>query len=175
MQNSVSSDGTVTEVDSSLCITSFNSFWTAKDGIDLQMIEDTYIAARELKGAGSGTHIGFLISNASLYQQVLISGFDFYNNCNIDYYMKALGVASQNVAGLTNIGTNLAFRVFSSSDTTFTDLVDAVSAYDLDETDDNMTAIGTAAGSLLITMLSVEIPTLSSDTISYIGTGSTFA
>ncbi len=138
------------------------------------MIEATYQAARELKGSGSGTHIGFLISNASLYQQVLITAFDFYNNCNIDYYMKALGVASQNAAGLTNIGTNLAFRVFSSTDTTFSDLVDAVTAYDADSSDDNMEAIGTAAGAMFITMLSVEIPTLSSNTISYINTATSF-
>lgn len=126
------------------------------------MIEATYAAARAAKGSGDGTHIGFLIQNASLYQQVLISGFDFYNNCNIDYYLQAVGVASQNVAGFTNIATNLAFRVFSSSDTTFTDMVDAITAYDADTTDSTLLYdLGFAAGTLLITMLSVEIPTLS--------------
>ena len=126
------------------------------------MIEATYAAARAAKGSGDGTHIGFLIQNASLYQQVLISGFDFYNNCNIDYYLQAVGVASQNVAGFTNIATNLAFRVFSSSDTTFTDMVDAITAYEADTTDSTLLYdLGFAAGTLLITMLSVEIPTLS--------------
>ena len=102
------------------------------------MIEATYTAARELKGAGSGTYAGFLIANASLYTQVLISAFDFYNNCNIDYYMLALGVASQQASGFANIGTNMLFRVFSSSDTTFQDLIDAIDDYDLSATSDNM-------------------------------------
>ena len=35
MQNSVDADGNVTVVDASECITSFDTFWTAKDSIDL--------------------------------------------------------------------------------------------------------------------------------------------
>lgn len=160
---------------SSNCIASYSTFWAAKDGIDLQMVEATYAAARAAKGSGDGTHIGFLIQNASLYQQVLISGFDFYNNCNIDYYMKAVGTATQNVAGFTNIATNLAFRVFSSSDTTFTDMVDAVTAYEADTTNTTlMEDVGYASGTLLITMLSVEIPTLSQSSY-YTSSESSFA
>lgn len=139
------------------------------------MNEDAYATAREAKGTGSGTHIGYLISNFAQYQQLTVTFYDFYNNCNLDYYMVALGQNTQNVSGVSNLVTNSLFRLFSSGDTSLTDLADAVTAYTSDETDDNLELLGEAAGVLLINVLSVAIPTTSSDGTSYYQTASSFS
>lgn len=82
------------------------------------MLETVYTAARAAKGQGDGTHMGYLVSNFAAYQELIVSGFDFYNECSLDYYMVSLGSNIQNPAGLANLGTTIAFRVYSSGDTT---------------------------------------------------------
>jgi len=91
-----------------------------------------------------------------------------YNNCSFDYYMMALGANLQNIPGLLNTGTNLLFRVFSSSDTTLTELAASLVLFasDTDNTD-YMYDIGTSMGSLFAKVLSVKIPTASTTSIPY--------
>lgn len=88
-----------------------------------------------------------------------VSGFNFYNECNVDYYMVAIGSNTQDPTGLANLGVNLAFRTFKGEDTTLIDLGTAVSAYALSATDGNAETLGKAAGTLIRTILEVEIPT----------------
>ena len=91
-----------------------------------------------------------------------------YNNCSFDYYMMALGANLQNVPGLLNTGTNLLFRVFSSSDTTLTELTAALALFVVEPTNtDYMYNIGTSMGSLFAKVLSVKIPTASTTSIPY--------
>jgi hypothetical protein len=90
-QNTYDADGVLTEMTSSNCISSFTTFETKITDIRDAMNEDDYTTAREAKGTGSGTHIGYLISNFAQYQQLTVTFYDFYNNCNLDYYMVALG------------------------------------------------------------------------------------
>ncbi len=139
------------------------------------MNKDDYTTAREAKGSGSGTQIGYYVSQFSYYQQLTVTFYDFYNNCNLDYYMVAIGANTQNISGLSNLATNSLFRLFSGSDTSLTDLADAVTTYSSDDSDDNLQALGEAVGTLLIKVLSVAIPTTSSDGISYYQTASSFS
>lgn len=91
-----------------------------------------------------------------------------YNNCSFDYYMMALGANLQNIPGLLNTGTNLLFRVFSSSDTTLTELAAALTLFATDTTSTAyMYDIGASMGSLFAKVLSVKIPTASTTSIPY--------
>ena len=51
------------------------------------------------------------------------------------------------------MGTNALFRLFSSSDTSLTDLATAVTDYSADETDDNLLLLGEAFGVFAIQVL----------------------
>ena len=75
-----------------------------------------YTAARNAKGQGEGTDLGFMVSNFGTYQQVLVTGFDFYNECNLDYYMVAIGSNVQAPSGLANLGMNLYWRYTDEDD-----------------------------------------------------------
>lgn len=167
LQNSTDEDGNVVVVDSSACQVNFNSFWDSIDSLDLAMVLETYKAARELKGQGSGTDAGFWFNNFSNYQMLVVSGFEMYNECSLDYYMVGVGNAVQNPSGLTNLGTNLAFRVYSSGDTTLTDLASAITTYTSSTTDANLMLLGKQAGNLARIVLSVEIPTTTDNSIAY--------
>ena len=72
--------------------------------------------AREAKGAGDGTNIGFYISSFNTYNGILTGGFNFYQQCSLSYYMVAMGSSFQNISGLMNVATNLGFRIYSGED-----------------------------------------------------------
>lgn len=138
------------------------------------MTQDIYTAARELKGAGSGTTLGYYVSNFQTYQQVSVTFFDFYNNCSLDYYMVALGSNVQSLSGLLNFITNIAYRLYSG-DTSLEDLLTAVTDYSDSDTSDNLLALGKAVGVLAIAVLQVAIPTTSEDGVSYYQTASAYS
>jgi hypothetical protein len=50
-------------MDSSFCLASFEEFDDTISNLKASMTQDIYTAARELKGAGSGTTIGYYVSN----------------------------------------------------------------------------------------------------------------
>ena len=54
--------------------------------------------------------------------KIVSSAFDMYNNCSLNYYLVGFGANLQSIHGVTNFVTNLAFRVFASSDVSLTDL-----------------------------------------------------
>jgi hypothetical protein len=139
------------------------------------MVFEDYVAALEEKGAGSGTSFGFNISNFSTYQEQIVTFYDFYNACSIDYYMQSIGANTQSVPGLMNFATNNLFRIYDSSDLLLSTLSSAITEY-MDAPDDStddfmdtiMESLGEAAGLLFSTLLSVEIPTISdSESINY--------
>jgi len=175
LQNTIDEEtGEVVKVDSSACIQSYTEFWETYSLLDTQMVKETYKAAREAKGAGSGTDYGFFMSNFGSYNELIISGFDFYNECSLDYYAVGLGSNLQNVSGLSNLATNLAFRVLDDEDTLLPDLATAIETYTTTPDQTNMEALGNASGNIFRILLSVEIPTTSDNEIAYYQLASSF-
>jgi hypothetical protein len=167
LQNQLGPDGTVEAVDSSACLKAYDEFEATTASMDAAMVMSVYTAAREAKGQGSGTNMGFMVSNFGSYQELLVSGFDFYNDCNLDYYMVAIGSSSQNPTGIANLAVALGYRAFSGEDSTLADLASASAAFLLSTTNDNATAFGNASGALIRVLLQVEIPTTSDNEIAY--------
>ena len=62
----------------------------------------------------------------------MTGGFNFYQQCSLSYYMVALGSSFQYISGLSNVATNLGFRIYSGEDTSLTDLQTALVAYTSD-------------------------------------------
>ena len=79
LQNSVDEDGNVVEVDSSACIIASDAYWEQQASMDASMLLEVYTAARESKGEGEGTDFGFTMNNFSVYQSLLVAGFDMYS------------------------------------------------------------------------------------------------
>jgi len=90
-------------------------------------------------------------------------GFEFYNDCKVDYYLQSIGSNTQSISGLANFGTNIAFRLLDSADTTLKDLGAAVSAWVLSNDRTTREKLGGALGTFVRTVLSVEIPDTSID------------
>ena len=82
------------------------------------MLIDLYKSARAEKGEGEGTDFGFTMSNFATYQSLLVAGFDMYSQCNLDYYLVAVGSNTQSVSGLSNLGMNLYYRLTAEDDST---------------------------------------------------------
>lgn len=132
LQNQTDESGNIIAVDSSACLEAFDEFEAVTSTMSLDDIaaaKTAYEQARSAKGSQGATDMGFWINFAGDYQELVISGFEFYNECNVDYYMVAVGSNVQNPSGLANLGTNLAFRVFNGEDTTLSDLATAISTY----------------------------------------------
>merc|ERR1712147_453951 len=126
-----------------------------------------YEQARQQKGQTGATNFGFWINFAGDYRELVIVGFDFYNQCNLDYYMVAVGSNTQNPSGLANLLTNLAFRTFNGEDQSLANVATTMAAYVLDASNANATALGEAGGSLFSVILQVEIPTNSEVEMAY--------
>ena len=74
--------------------------------------------------------------------------FDVYNQCNLNYYLMALGVSVQTVSGASNFVTNTLWRVFYDDYRLITESILAR---------DNQLA-GRLIGSTLKEWFQVEIP-----------------
>jgi hypothetical protein len=153
LQNSVDEDGNVVEVDTSACIVASDAYWTQQESMDAAMLIEVYKSAREEKGEGEGTDFGFTMSNFATYQSLLVAGFDMYSQCNLDYYLVAIGSNTQSVSGLSNLGMNLYYRLTAEDDTTLSDVGTALVNYATTADDTNLAALGTASGSLLRAIL----------------------
>lgn len=69
---------------------------------------------------------------------------------------------------MANLLTNLAFRTLNGSDTTLSDLAEAVLAYTTTPTEEGVVLnVGVKTGALIRTMLAVQIPTTTSTSVSY--------
>lgn len=154
----------------------YEDFEETVDGMSASQVMEVYQAAMAAKGQGSGTDIGFMISNFADYQQMMVAGFDFYNECNLDYYMVAVGSNSQNPSGISNLLVNLLFRTFNGEDSTLSDLATATTAYLADTSSETLgDTLGKASGNLIRVVLQVEIPTTSQTEVAYYQTASSFA
>lgn len=80
-----------------------------------------YAASLVAKGNGKANSFGFQMSKISKFSFLTVSGFNFYNNCRLDYYNMAVGVNSQSVSGILNFATNVYWRA-TSDETTIEDL-----------------------------------------------------
>lgn len=174
LQNTKDENGDLIEVDTSACLTSFEEFYDQATSLSGAQLIETYKEAREAKGAGDGTNIGFYMSQFNTYNGILTGGFNFYQQCSLSYYMVALGSSFQNISGLSNVATNLGFRIYSGEDTSLTDLQTALVAYVLDDSTDNLTSLGNAAGNILRLFLQVEIPSTESTETPYYQSASSF-
>lgn len=174
LQNTKDENGDLIEVDTSACLTSFEEFYDQATSLSGAQLIETYKEAREAKGAGDGTNIGFYMSQFNTYNGILAGGFNFYQQCSLSYYMVALGSSFQNISGLSNVATNLGFRIYSGEDTSLTDLQTALVAYVLDDSTDNLTSLGNAAGNILRLFLQVEIPSTESAETPYYQSASSF-
>merc|ERR1712083_1153604 len=168
LQNARDADGNLIEVSSSACITAYEEFVVTSNALDASQMMDLYTAARASKGQGEGTDLGFMVNNFGVYQQVLVAGFDFYNECNLDYYMVAVGTNVQSPSGLANLGMNLYWRYTDEEDTTIPDLATATAAWVLDSSSTSKAiTLGQQCGQLIRLVLQVEIPTTSDTEVAY--------
>lgn len=92
--------------------------------------------------------------------QIVTSGFDLYNNCSLNYYLSGLGNNLQSLHGLTNFGTNMAFRLLSSSDKTLEELAKGLLAK-------NYYSVGYSFGGFIRNLLTVQIPVASTTKVPY--------
>ena len=175
LQNTKDKDGNLIKVDTSACQTSFEEFYDQATSLSGAQLIETYRLAREAKGAGDGTNIGFYMSQFNTYNGIMTGGFNFYQQCSLSYYMVALGSSFQNISGLSNVATNLGFRIYSGEDTSLTDLQTSLVAYTSDQTSiDNKKGLGNAAGNILRLFLQVEIPSTESAETPYYQSASSF-
>ena len=131
--------------------------------------------AREAKGAGDGTNIGFYMSSFNTYNGILTGGFNFYQQCSLSYYMVAMGSSFQNISGLSNVATNLGFRIYSGEDQSLTQLSSSLLAYTAAPADkDIIRKLGESAGNILRLFLQVEIPSTESAETPYYQSASSF-
>jgi hypothetical protein len=145
---------------------SFQGMYTALSSQSANI--DIFAAAREAKGTGEATDIGFWMSQVSQNLQIVSSAFDMYNNCSLNYYLVGFGSNLQSLHGLSNFVTNMAFRVFASSDQTLTDLETGL-------VKGNYYTVGYALGAFVRDLLTVQIPTVSTTSIPYYVPGGNFA
>lgn len=62
LQNQFDSEGDLVTVDTSQCISAFSTFWDIKTRMSDTNNSFDYINARQDKGSGDGTNIGFMVS-----------------------------------------------------------------------------------------------------------------
>lgn len=175
LQNQTDENGNVVEVDTSACMVTYDAFEATVDGISASQLYSLYEQARQAKGQGSGTDIGFMMSNFAGYSDVIIAGFNFYNECSLDYYMVSIGANSQNPSGLANLLVNLGYRTLNGEDTILADLGTATAAFVLGADNTTATNLGKAVGDSVRVILQVEIPTAQDTEVAYYQTASGFA
>jgi hypothetical protein len=120
------------------------------------------------------SNAGFWINFMGEYQQIITSGFNFYNECSLDYYMVAIGSGVQNPSGFANLAVAFGYKVFNGEDTTLATLGSTSAAYILDKTTANATAAGNASGVFIRNILQVEIPTATDSQMAYYQPASSF-
>jgi hypothetical protein len=141
---------------------------------DLVAAKEAYEQARQQKGQMGASNAGFWINFMGEYQQLITSGFNFYNECSLDYYMVAIGSGVQNPSGFANLAVAFAYKVFNGEDTTLSTLGSTSAAYILDDSSNNASACGSASGVFIRNILQVEIPTTTETEMAYYQPASSF-
>lgn len=178
LQNQIDPEtGLVVAVDSSACLDTFTSFRADSAGMslgDMVAAKQAYEDARKQKGQMGASNAGFWINFMGTYQQLITSGFNFYNECSLNYYMVAIGSGTQNPSGFANLAVAFGFRLFKGEDETLPALATAAANYILVEDEANATAAGDATGTFIRNILQVEIPTTTNDEMAYYQPASSF-
>ena len=89
--------------------------------------------------------------------------------------MVAIGQALQLPSGFTNLVTTFAFKIYDGSDTSLTNLTNAFNTFTADQSNDNYSLLGEAAGAVINAILTVEIPTASENEMAYYNSASSFS
>ena len=106
MQAQRDENGNIVQVDSSACLKEFDSFTLSLADKNLgnsAAAKLAYEKKRLDKGQQGATNMGFWINYYGEYQSSIISGFNFYNECQLDYYSQAFGNGVQNPTGFANL------------------------------------------------------------------------
>ena len=113
------------------CMSGYDDFLTLYDDLKTELATDVeYFAAIKDKGQGSGSSVGFYLSKGNKYLDLLASGVNVYNSCDVDYYMRAFSKATSNVSGFVNQSINVVFRVYNDGEL-FTNLETAFTSGDI--------------------------------------------
>lgn len=116
------------------------------------------------KGAQGTSDMGFWMSFYGEYQSTIVAGFNFYNECSLDYYAMAIGANVQNPTGLANLAIAMGFQLYKDPDTsTLASLTSAIVTWQLNSTNRATDSLAEAAGQWTGTffqeLLAVSIPT----------------
>jgi len=141
---------------------------------DLIAAKEAYEEARAAKGQMGASNAGFWINFMGEYQQLVTSGFNFYNECSLDYYMVAIGSGVQNPSGFANLAVAFAYKVFNGEDDTLQVLGASSAAFILSNTSENAATCGAASGTFIRNILQVEIPTTTETEMAYYQPASSF-
>lgn len=154
-------------VDSSACLVTFDDFVdevSARNLNDVVAAKEAYELMRADKGAQGTSEMGFWMSFYGEYQSTIVAGFNFYNECSLDYYAMAIGANVQNPTGLANLAIAMAFQLYKDTTTsTLAYLTTSMVAWQLNETnreDDTLAeTAGQWTGTFFQELLAVSIPT----------------
>ena len=85
------------------CIKGWEDYLELYTDLKTELKSDVeYYAGLKDKGQGNGSAAGFQLQKGAKYIDLLASGVNVYNQCDVDYYMRALSKATSNVSGLAN-------------------------------------------------------------------------
>lgn len=143
MQAQTDSNGDLVAVDSSACLVTFDEFTaeiSTRNLNDLVAAKEAYEMMRADKGAQGTSDMGFWMSFYGEYQSTIVAGFNFYNECSLDYYMMAIGSNVQNPTGLANLAIAMGFAIYKDPESsTLAQLATAMTLW-LVNTEDDATA-----------------------------------
>ena len=89
--------------------------------------------------------------NVTLFNDLVVDGFNLYERCNINFYLQEMGVYTQTLSGVLNFGTNLIMTVFVDADGSFKPTYNKLIS-------DDSASVATGFGELLKKMFQKEIP-----------------
>ena len=136
------------------CMSGYDDFLTLWTELQTEMKSDAnYYTSLKAKGQADGSAVGFAFSKGQKYLDLLASGVNVYNNCDVDYYMRALSKATSNVSGACNQLINLYWRTADVQ--IYNDLATAFKSKDV-------TSASKYMGTFIKDFLMTEIPDTSS-------------
>lgn len=120
--------------------------------------------------------MGFWMSFYGEYQSTIVAGFNFFNECSLDYYMQAIGANVQNPTGLANLAIAMGFQLFKDPTTsTVAVLSTSHAAWLGTPSDDTLAeAAGQNSGTFFQELLAVSIPTATDSKKAYYKPASSF-
>ena len=85
------------------CMSGYDDFLSLYSDLQEELKTDAaYYSSLKAKGQADGSSVGFALQKGQKYLDLLASGVNVYNSCDVDYYMRALSKAVSNVSGACN-------------------------------------------------------------------------